>query len=90
MLLFIDFSGKSRLARAADRAPVGIVELLGGKGHFRHGKVPAVRVDVPGILERVQIDAVAVFAVVFVFNVAGISKGSPSASMPRTVKPFLS
>ena len=54
---------------------MGKVELLGRKRHLRDCEITVVRIDVPGVLERVEVDAVAVLAEVFVLDMAGIEAG---------------
>lgn len=65
-------SGKALPARSADVAAVGKVEFLGGKCHLGYGKITVMRVDIPGVLKRVEIHTIAVFPEVLVFDVTGV------------------
>ena len=57
------------------------VKLLGCQRELRHGKGTVLRVDVKRVAVGIQIDAVAVLAEIFIFDVTGILRvrGSGSA-----------
>ena len=59
-------------AGTADCAPMCQIQFLCCKCHLCHGEITAVRVDIPGILQRIEIHTVSIFPQIIVFNMTGV------------------
>ena len=62
-------------AGTVDGAAVGEVEFFGGESHLGDGEVLPFRIGVPGVLKRIQVNAITVLTEIIVFNMDRIGRG---------------
>ena len=66
--------GQSRAAGLAGIPAMLEVEFLRGESHLGYREVAVVRVDVPGILQGIQVHAVPVFPQILILDVTGLER----------------
>ena len=71
-MLYLSLSRQSRWTGVADRSAVGKIQLLCRQRHLGHGKHAVMRIDIPGVFQRVEIHAVPELAEILILDMAGI------------------